>query len=52
MRVTPTRSYIRNTKAGKQLVVPAKQTFAKLRKKQNEQVKEKDTKNEPESRIT
>ncbi len=53
MKVTPQRSYIRNTKNGKQLIVPAKQTFAKVRKKQNEQSKNSEkeaTSNEPEPR--
>lgn len=52
---TPKRSYIRNTKNGKQLIVPAKQTIAKSVRKQNEQSKEtveKETSNEPKSRET
>lgn len=50
---TAKRSYIRNTKNGKQLIVPAKQTIAKTIKKQNEKnkaVPEKETYVESESR--
>lgn len=48
----PRKSYIRNTKYGKQLIVPAKHTVAKTAKRRQYEKEQTDqnTKNEPESR--